>query len=148
MRKSNCRFDLKKLNNNIADIFIDGRVYISLVNGELNLYSPDSSIGDIFIEPTHRHDCESCVLLDSYYEDGKHYDLYFCKQGGIGDTVIARYGENEEYYSGLTFSSTNKHLKKAKELSEKLGFLKLTSDNSDYAVQPKASPKLPKGNFW
>lgn len=49
----------------------------------------------------HQHDCDKCVPLGQFDE----YDLYFCGQGG-GQTVIARYGEDGEYRSGLEFGKT------------------------------------------
>jgi hypothetical protein len=49
--------------------------------------------------PRYPHNCSSCVPLGEHEE----YDLYFCKQGGVMDTVIARYGVDGEYVSGLSF---------------------------------------------
>ena len=49
----------------------------------------------------HPHDCEKCSPLGQYND----YDLYYCDQGGW-PTVIARYGIDGEYRSGLEFGKT------------------------------------------
>lgn len=43
--------------------------------------------------------CENCTFLGSADEN----DLYFCPQHGI-PTVIARYGPDHHYESGMPFS--------------------------------------------
>ena len=47
----------------------------------------------------HEHDCEHCKPL------GEHgiYDLYFCEQHG-SPTVIARFGPDGDYISGMCFA--------------------------------------------
>lgn len=45
-------------------------------------------------EARYAHDCGECVFLGT---EGKH-DLYFC---GANPTVIARYGVDGDYLSGL-----------------------------------------------
>lgn len=53
------------------------------------------------IKPKFKHDCQDCIFL------GRHndHDLYFCKQGGNRDTVIARFGNHgSNYASGLQFA--------------------------------------------
>lgn len=50
--------------------------------------------------PVHKHDCDCCVSLGTVQKD-KPYDLYFCEQNGLMPTVIARYGSDGDYYSGL-----------------------------------------------
>lgn len=47
-------------------------------------------------EARYLHDCEECVFLGTYNQ----YDLYFC---GANPTVIARYGTDGDYLSGLHF---------------------------------------------
>lgn len=46
----------------------------------------------------YEHDCDLCTTLGEWHE----FDLYFCTQGG-SPTVIARYGTDEKYLSGLDF---------------------------------------------
>jgi hypothetical protein len=52
--------------------------------------------------PQHEHDCDRCVFLgrfedaDLYFHDGKENPLF--------TTVIARFGPDSEYTSGLSFS--------------------------------------------
>lgn len=50
------------------------------------------------IEPTFEHDCDECAFLGHLLD----HDVYVCPQGGIGLTLIARYGDKpEENGSGL-----------------------------------------------
>lgn len=50
----------------------------------------------------HKHDCSNCKPLGEF----KEYDLYFCEQGVMMPTVIARFGDNgPDYFSGLGFRS-------------------------------------------
>lgn len=49
-------------------------------------------------EPRHQHDCEECVFLGTH----ERYDLYYCK---ANPTVIARYGTEGDYLSGLAAAS-------------------------------------------
>lgn len=50
--------------------------------------------------PRYTHDCEECVFLGTHSK----YDLYYC---GANPTVIARYGTEGDYNSGLACASTN-----------------------------------------
>ena len=60
-------------------------------------------------KPMFTHDCDSCVFLGHYHDtrvsmssERRAFDLYWCEQGGLGATVIARYSdEGSEYWSGL-----------------------------------------------
>lgn len=59
--------------------------------------------------PLYTHDCEGCTYLgqfDASEEQGwGMVDLYICAQGGLGYTVIARYGnDGPQYGSGMTFA--------------------------------------------
>jgi len=59
------------------------------------------------LKPFHSHDCEECTHLKSVSQDNVNYDLYFCTQGSDNPyrhTVIARFGEDGDYSSGLEFS--------------------------------------------
>jgi len=51
-------------------------------------------------KPFYKHDCSNCIFLGSYRYDKTDYDLYYCSNE---PTIIARYGENGEYLSGITF---------------------------------------------
>jgi len=46
------------------------------------------------------HDCEECIFLGTH----SRYDLYYC---GANPTVIARYGTDGDYNSGLACASTD-----------------------------------------
>lgn len=61
--------------------------------------------------PRHTHDCDCCTFLGEHGE----YDLYHCMQGGDSPTVIARYGSEGDYKSGLIFSSVDGDLAEAKK---------------------------------
>ncbi|MCX6827608.1 MAG: hypothetical protein NTV06_10160 [candidate division Zixibacteria bacterium] len=50
-------------------------------------------------KPRYLHGCNECLWLGQFNE----YDLYFCYQNGI-PTAIARYGDSEDYKSGLIFA--------------------------------------------
>ena len=47
--------------------------------------------------PRYQHYCDNCIFLAKFNE----YDLYFCPQGG-DPTVIARFGTDGDYLSGIT----------------------------------------------
>jgi hypothetical protein len=51
------------------------------------------------MKPKYQHDCDACTFLGQ--DSTGKYDLYYCPQGGILPTVIARYGDGDNYYSGL-----------------------------------------------
>jgi len=67
----------------------------------------------------YQHDCDCCVALGEHEE----YDLYFCKQGGFEDTVIARYGVDGDYTSGMVFAKCFGPLAIAKERAIKQGLM-------------------------
>lgn len=56
----------------------------------------------------HQHDCDKCISLGEHNE----YDLYYCEQGGL-PTVIARFGPEGEYKSGMCFILVDPDLKEA-----------------------------------
>lgn len=49
-----------------------------------------------------KHDCPCCKFLGSEFLKNEQFDLYFCEQNGKIPTVIARWGEDGDYYSGLS----------------------------------------------
>jgi len=80
------------------------------------------------------HDCDECTYLgslDNYpdiHSDHKNWDLYFCKQCGLADTVIARYGdEGHSYVSGIDFAVTVMPLAEARNRAESLGLLDMAA---------------------
>tara|TARA_R110000772_G_scaffold2410_2_gene8453 strand:- start:68765 stop:68983 length:219 start_codon:yes stop_codon:yes gene_type:complete len=49
----------------------------------------------------YKHDCEDCKSLGEF----NNTDLYYC-EGGIGTTVISRFGDNgPDYSSGMIFAT-------------------------------------------
>lgn len=66
--------------------------------------------------PQHEHDCDCCIFLGR----SENFDLYVHLRGI--KTVIARYGIDGEYLSGL-FASDRGILKEARERAEKLSLL-------------------------
>jgi hypothetical protein len=68
----------------------------------------------------YQHDCDKCVPL------GEHEtaDLYYCEQGGLSPTVIARYSSvPPDYQSNLLFAKSGTHLGEAKQRAVTLGLL-------------------------
>lgn len=59
--------------------------------------------------PRYQHDCDKCHSLGPYQE----YDLYVCPEG-IDPTVIARFGPDGDYLSGLCFADRIPQLGEAK----------------------------------
>ena len=53
--------------------------------------------------PLHIHDCSTCSYLGTF----KEYDLYH-HEGTYTSTIIARYGQDSEYLSGLVFGESEK----------------------------------------
>lgn len=114
---------------------------IKLKSGEIGRFCADSNFtvevidGEAIIKPLsscfihynpkddkkYTHDCNQCVYLGLGCMDSKEYDLYFCKQGGIMPTVIARFGDNTpDYLSGLGADGI---LREAECLAKKWGLL-------------------------
>lgn len=57
-------------------------------------------------QPVHKHDCDKCVFLGRHRDvarrNDRRYDLYYCPSDfGGAPTVLARFGEDGEYYSGM-----------------------------------------------
>lgn len=74
------------------------------------------------IAPLFEHDCEDSVFLGYCLVDDKHrYDLYHCK-GRVENTVIARFGEYGDYFSGLAFAYEGP-LKKALHIAMAKGLI-------------------------
>ena len=48
--------------------------------------------------PIHQHDCDNCKFLGSVIGGGKMHDMYSCTTER-GTSVVARYGEEGEYFS-------------------------------------------------
>lgn len=72
--------------------------------------------------PRYQHDCDHCVYLGNY----EKCDLYVCvgkAQNEIDCTVIARYGDQGDYTSGICFRDHIKPLGVAFDRAVKLGLL-------------------------
>jgi hypothetical protein len=53
-------------------------------------------------EPLYRHECSLCTFLGVTENNGRKYDLYFCLQGHLRPTVIARRSNApHDYTSGI-----------------------------------------------
>lgn len=83
-----------------AQAFMDKRV-VTPTNQGVDLAVADS--GNVQGHtPRHEHDCSACVFLGRH----KDADLYFHESGiPAFTTVIARYGPDGNYFSGLAFSA-------------------------------------------
>ncbi len=53
----------------------------------------------MFDTPRYDHDCPCCIFLGKE----EQYDLYYCRQMGM-PTVIARFGPDGDYLSGMSFA--------------------------------------------
>lgn len=90
------------------------------------------------IKPIHGDwGCEDCTFLGS----DRGHDYYFCPQHHI-PTVIARYGPDGDYESGMPFSyGKSTHLTVARVLAEQRGLYETPADSPDnnnyVSVQPK-----------
>lgn len=58
-------------------------------------------------KPQHIHDCDNCEFLGNVTIETRNYDLYYCEQGGLHPTFIARYGRYEKYASGMILIDTH-----------------------------------------
>ena len=67
----------------------------------------------------YEHDCANCKPLGEFDE----FDLYFCEQGGVGPTVIARFGPDGDYFSGMCFADAMPELGEAKRRAIAAGLL-------------------------
>jgi hypothetical protein len=69
--------------------------------------------------PRFTHDCQHCVFLGSYDDEGRVADLYVHTSGSM-PTVIARYGsDGPDYCSGMSFSyGSNPALSEARRRAE------------------------------
>lgn len=47
--------------------------------------------------PRYAHDCAACEYLGRF----EHADLYTCAQGGLGQTLLARYGDAGPEYTSV-----------------------------------------------
>jgi hypothetical protein len=72
--------------------------------------------------PLFQHDCKCCTFLGT---SPTNMDLYFCKQGGASDTVIARFSsDGPDYKSGMVFRHRVPELGQAYELARLQGLVK------------------------
>lgn len=70
--------------------------------------------------PRYQHDSTCCTYLGGCVYDGQHYDLYYCAQGGMMPTVLARFsGHGPDYMSG--WSSLLPPLVLAREMAREQG---------------------------
>ena len=101
------------------------------------------------MKPVHEHDCDSCIYLKTISENKVKYDLYYCGVRDGRKTVIARYGTDGDYSSGLGFAYKGP-LKKAAMLSMRMGLI----NEYEYAeaiahiFNPRISAKLILNLKW
>jgi hypothetical protein len=76
---------------------------------------------EISNKKNHIHDCSNCQYLGS----SNDHDYYFCfsKEYPILSTLIARFGENGDYSSGLEFVMSNTELNVALRLASEQNVL-------------------------
>ena len=66
----------------------------------------------------YKHDCDRCKPLGLF----RKFDLYFCKQV-TGPTVIARFGTDGDYVSGLFGADYHAELGEARRRAIEAGYL-------------------------
>ncbi len=88
-------------------------------------------------EIRYEHDCDHCKPLGMF----RDFDLYYCPQGGL-PTVIARYGEDGNYTSGLDAADRHPELAEARARSVTAGYIAAVPDNagSNGAKHPTRTP--------
>ena len=73
------------------------------------------------MKPYHKHDSDTSNYLGSETVNSTNYDYYYAGQGGF-PTVIARFGENGDYYSSLLIVKSlldkHSHLSNIEQLSQ------------------------------
>lgn len=76
-------------------------------------------------QPLYDHDCSSCVFLGvGLTADQRAYDLYFCEQGHLVPTVIARGSSDpHDYTSGFVLAFVDPVLREALERARKRGLI-------------------------
>jgi hypothetical protein len=85
-------------------------------------------------EPIYRHNCSRCQFLGSAEFEDRVYDLYYCRQGHLFPTVIARgSSDSHDYTSGMALAAIDPVLREAYERAKDKGFISLDSqpENED-----------------
>lgn len=72
------------------------------------------------MNPIHEHDCDRCRYLGSDTE--YNFDYYYCPSE---PTLVARYGVDGQYMSGIAFYQSNPHINKAGNLAIESGLLSI-----------------------
>lgn len=78
------------------------------------------------MKPIHEHDCVRCHYLGSDTE--YDFDYYYCPDE---PTLIARYGVDGQYISGLFMYLGNPHINAAGNLAIEAGLLSLDDINKE-----------------
>jgi hypothetical protein len=86
----------------------------------------------------YQHDCDECKPLGQHDE----FDLYYCDQHGM-PTVIARFGEDGDYMSGMCFANSGP-LKEARTRAIVLDYIKAGDAPMRGALDPKRSDLMDK----
>lgn len=74
--------------------------------------------------PLYDHDCSKCVFLGTGEHGSRVYDLYFCEQGHLVPTVIARASSDpHDYTSGFVLAFVDPVLREALERARKKGLV-------------------------
>ena len=79
-------------------------------------------------KPLHTHDCDKCIFLGSDNEN----DYYYChdEKHPVLSSLIARYGEEEKYTSGLSFAMSSIPINNALKLAVEQNVL--NQETKDY----------------
>jgi len=79
--------------------------------------------------PFFLHNCSRCTFLGTTEYEDRVYDLYYCAQGHLFPTVIARGSSNpHDYSSGLALAAIDPVLREAYERSKERGFIPMDAN--------------------
>lgn len=100
--------------------------------------------------PIHEHDCKHCIYIGSSYK--RDYYLCISKEHPSLSTLVARYGKDGNYNSGLEFCWSNIYLNKALKLADKQGLLTnkelrkhILNQQTSYLAYLEKNPEYAKG---
>ncbi len=101
------------------------------------------------MEKFHEHDCECCHYLGSEKKKKEELDYYVCDQGDKRPTVIARFGVDGDYYSGLfpVKGYAMQMLDKQQEKTLAEAVLSLRKDKSDLTPLIEATARAIEQGF-
>lgn len=82
--------------------------------------------------PRYVHNCSLCKYLGPLDHLGRRFDLYYCSQGHLRPTLIARHGSSpHECTSGMEFATQDPIMFEAFERAKRMGYLPVDAKDED-----------------